>query len=300
MSNVVSLPRAEGRLSLVADNSKSPIMFHAYERELFYLGKEQRYNVQTHKALVRMDEATQQPVTLNVVGKSYKVVQNEELFDQVHAGMRTALTEGEVRGAEIIDRVSHGGARCFREYRFRNISVTSPENDTIGFRVIVENGFGTGAIKIHAGAIDFFCTNGMILGDYVSMYAKHTSGVQIIRFKEHVELAVQMFWKHKDLWGQLRSKVLTDDALVQKWLQEQFSKPVGNKIYLQYLVEKQVRGGQNAWALHCAMTRYASHSNEFPVRNTGNDHLAYTMLQREHKVRNITSGGVDAFISLAA
>ena len=300
MTNVVSLSRTHVQTpEIVADNT-SPILFEAYERPLYYEGKYgNRFEDTKHKALVRYDAKNDKPVCLNVVGEKYKVVQNAELFNKVHEGLRTQLTPREITSAEIIDRVAMGGQRCFREYRFRGIDVPSPESDRIGFRVIIENGFGTGAIKIHAGAIDFFCTNGMILGDFTSMYAKHTSGLEIIRFKEHVEMCVNVFWKNKDLWSTLRDKKLASDDSVHEWLKDQFSKALGTKLFHQYLVECRVRGGRNMWALYSALTHFASHARTFPVRETGNDHLAHTMMQREHKVRNVFNAS-QMFSELAA
>lgn len=298
MTNVVSLNRT--RVPEIVTDNTSPILFEAYERPLHYEGKAgDKFTDTGHKALVRFDTKTNKPVCLNVVGEKYKVVQNAELFNKVHEGLRTQLTPSEITSAEILDRVSMGGQRCFREYRFRGINVASPEDDKIGFRIIIENGFGTGAIKIHAGAIDFFCTNGMILGDYVSAYAKHTSGLEIDRFRQHIEMAVDVFWKNKDLWSTLRDKKIKDDELVHQWLQEEFSKALGTKLFHQYLVERRVRGGQNMWALYSALTHFASHSTSFPVRQTGNDHLAHTMMQREHKVRNVFNNSA-MFKELAA
>lgn len=269
---------------------RSPIMFHAYERPLYYNGKDRTYPVGDFKALVRApNNVGGDPVCLNVVKKSYKVVQNAELFTAVDHGILDALPDYNMNNVQVIDRASYNGRICLREYRFPEISIEGPQ-DKIAFRVIVQNGFGGSAIKLHAGAIDFFCTNGMILGDYTSEYAKHTSGVQIKRFRESVSRAVDLFWKHRDEWKRLEQLVVVSDDVVQTWLQEKLGERLGDRIFSQYLIEKRVRGN-NLWALYGALTYYSSHPEDdrFSIRNTGNDHEAVTLLKRETQVQRLVA-----------
>lgn len=303
MSNVISIRNpyavasqpASDRTGNASVNS-SPLHFHAYERPLFYEGKEgTRYGSTGHKALVRMHE--DKPVCLNVVKDSYKVVQNADLFQAIESGLRSALGPTADR-ADIIDKLAYGGRTCYRQYVFRGIEVDSPERDKIIFRVIIQNGFGGSAIKLHAGAIDMFCTNGMILGDFTSEYAKHTSGVKINRFKETVEMAADVFWKNKGTWRMLRDTVIKADK-VEEWLKEQFSERLGLKLFHAYLIEQRVRGGNNMWALYSTLTRYASHATgDFTLRETKNDHAAASMLKREQDVHKIWQS--ESFRELAA
>lgn len=303
MSNVISIRNPYADASQPASDRSgntsanlSPLLFHAYERPLWYEGKEgTRYGSTGHKALVRMHE--DKPVCLNVVKDTYKVVQNADLFQAIESGLRSALGPTADR-AQIVDKLAYGGRTCYRQYIFKGIEVASPENDSIIFRVIIQNGFGGSAIKLHAGAIDMFCTNGMILGDFTSEYAKHTSGVKINRFKETVEMAADVFWKNKGTWKMLRSRVIRQDKVLE-WLQEQFSDRLGLKLYHAYLIEAKVRGGNNMWALYSTLTRYASHnSGDFTVRETKNDHEAATMIAREQTVHRIWSN--NSFEALAA
>lgn len=285
MNNVVALHAQPNNTALSL--ASSPLMFTAYERPLFYTGKEgldgQHYDNTGHKALVRLKD--NKPVCLNVVRDTYKVVQNAELFDAIHNGLRHGVSQQELANAQIKDKVSYNGTQCFREYVFRDIGIESPEQSTIAFRIIVQNGFGTGAIKLYAGAIDFFCTNGLIIGDYVSTYAKHTSGLSIDKFQFAVRGAVDMFWKNQHLYGDMaKKKVLSDDD-VAKWLDAKFGERLAKRLMHQFRIECASRG-RNIWALYSALTHYASHNTgEFGIRNTGNDHEAATMMKRENDVR---------------
>lgn len=292
MTNVVAL-----KPQTLVQEVASPLMFKAYERPLWYEGQTgTKYDNTKHKALVRMGDNG--PVCLNVVNNSYKVVQNQELFEAIDNGMHKVLTSKEISNAEIVDNMSFGGAKCFRKYVFKNIAVESPERDTICFQIIIENGFGTGAIKLHAGAIDFFCTNGMILGEYTSVYAKHTTGVQIQKFEHAVEMAVDVFWKNRNLWADMRKKRLKGTDEVHAWLKEKFSERLGTKLFHQYLIETRVRGGNTMWALYSALTHYASHEKSFPTRATLNDHTAATMVKRQIEVHKVYTD--TQFLEIAA
>ncbi len=303
MTNVVPLnayaQQSQPAYQPHVSQNTSPIMFTAYERPLWYEGKTgTRYNANTHKALVRMNGDT--PSVLNVVNSTYKVIQNAELFRAVEEGLRSTLGR-EASNAHVIDNVAHGGRLCYRQYVFHELKVGSPEQHDILFRAIVVNGFGGSAIKLYAGAIDMFCTNGMVLGDFTTEYAKHTSGVKIARFTEVVEQAVDVFWKNKARWQMLRDTVIKSDELVLSWLQKEFSERTGLKLFHQYLIEKKVRGGSNMWALYSALTYYSSHSTgDFALRNTKNDHAAQTMLSRENDVRKVVDSAAWDELRVAA
>lgn len=294
-AHVYDSPAGDERL---LNDLNSPLMFKAYERPLWYEGKEgTRFNNTKHKALVRMFD--DKPVCLNVVRDTYKVVQNDELFAAIHKGIAGNVTTDQLRSSRIKDRISYGGALCFREYVFPDISITSPERDKIAFRIVVQNGFGTGAIKLYAGAIDFFCTNGLVIGDYTSTYAKHTKGLQITRFEEAVRGSVHMFWKNKDFFSDLAGKHVLSNEQVKKWYEDKFGERLGAKLFRQYLIETNSRG-HTLWAVYSALTYYSSYADgEFGLRSTGNDHAAATMMKRENDVRKVIEDR-EAFMALAA
>lgn len=266
----------------------SPLAFKAYERPLWYEGRHgDKFDNTGHKALVRMVHDA--PVCLNVVRNTYKVVQNEELFNLIHSELTSAVTPSELASCQINDKISYNGAKCFREYIFPDIAVVSPEKDKIAFRIVIENGFGTGAIKLHAGAIDFFCTNGIILGEYTSAYAKHTSGLTLDRFHRAVKDAIRMFWTESERWQNLKNLKLKDDDTIKLWLKDEFGERLASKLFHQFEIERRARGGSHMWALFSVFTQWSSHEHIQPMRNTANDHAASTMMQRETRVRRLFS-----------
>lgn len=297
MNNIVSMRgdpigNAQATRSVISGDghSSSPLLFEAYERPLYYKGKHgDEYSNTGHKALVRMYK--DEPVTLNVVRDTYKVVQNAELFENIHNGLLVGISEREIASARIKDKLSYFGAVCFREYIFPDISIESPERDKIAFRIVIQNGFGTGSIKLLAGAIDFFCTNGLVIGEYTSTYAKHTKGLQISKFKEAVEGSVHMFWKNKDMYNELADTKVLSDEKVLAWYTDKFGERLGERLFHQYAVETKKRG-RTLWAVYSALTYYSSHAvGDFTLRQTGNDHTASTMMKRENDVRRIVNNG---------
>lgn len=267
----------------------SPLNFRAYERDVWYEGKTgTRYNNTGRKALIRMGENG--PKCLNVVNSTYKTVQNDELFRAIHDGITRHVGARELETCEIRDNIAYGGTQCFREYRFPDISFASPESDKIAFRIIVHNGFGSGAIKLYAGAIDFFCTNGLVLGEYTSLYGKHTKGLSIGRFGDTVAASIDIFWKNREFFNGLRERRVLSDEVVSKWLNDNFGDRLGNRLFHQYVVECKVRG-RTLWSVYSALTYYSSHAvGEFALRKTANDHAAATMMKRENDVRKAVGG----------
>lgn len=259
------------------DKQPSPLDFHVYERPAIYIGKDGDEYETGYKALVRMVD--DKPVSLGVVKNTYKVVQNKELFDLINDEITKAIGTND---AHIVDKTSYHGAVSLRDYRFNHLNTLSPDGHPIKFRIIVQNGFGTGAVKLYAGAIDAFCTNGMILGEYGVTYAKHSSGLEIKKFGAAVQSSIDIFWKHKDYFAELKHMSLFYDR-VRKWLNDNFGERLGGLLHQVYLEESRKRG-PNMWALYSALTYYASHEAFVPPRKTKNDHAASTMIERENKV----------------
>lgn len=299
----------EMRTSYPVVRQRSPIEFDVLERPITFAGKTgSMYNVDDFKALVRLHPETNAPVALNVVRSTYKTVQNKELFDAVNTGVSLALrgvgpdyTEGDVialRDMQVRDRISYLGVESFREYVFPNVSCRSPQGDSIAFRIIVQNSFGSGAIKLYAGAIDFYCTNGLILGNYISLYKKHTSGLKLASFTNHVQAALEVFHKNVGLYEHMaNTSLLGREDEVLNWLTHKFGERLANKLMDMYLHETGYRGA-NFWALFSALTRYASHTDVIPVRNTKNDHEASTLLGRELTVQKHTMSNLNGFYNL--
>lgn len=246
-----------------------------------------------HKSLIRED--TGEP--LAVVGKSYKVVQNGELFGEIDTQIMSALGWP---ACKVEDQVSHQGALCYRGYVFPEIKVTlrGKSESEVAFQIMVQNSFGKTAIRVYVCAIDFFCTNGMILGKFIQRYWRHSARLQIGDVTQPVQDAVKLFHSQAEAWQTWQMQRVSGDAAEQCLKELGIPESLSRRLMDQFKVESKERG-ENLWALYSAFTYYASHDSEvFPVRQTNSDHTPATLMRRAEQVRRWVES--DAFLKLAA
>lgn len=255
------------------------------------LTKTRHVPASTHKAICRPDGFSDEPILLGVVGSGYKIVHNSELFSAVEEAIEKGIPPHLREGAVVHDKVSNHGAFCLREYVFPNFQVKLKQpkgrgDTSLGYRSILWNTYdGSGAAKLLTGAIDFFCTNGQVSGEFEVFKRRHTSGFRIPAFGELIENNIQAFteaarewqrWAEMDLTREEAAKVLKDLPGL--------SESRAEKLMMQFNYETYQRGA-TVWALYSAMTWFASHAKgNFTIRNTGTDHLAQTMQRREEQV----------------
>lgn len=298
-SNVVNLfdKERDTRYNALYPNS-SELYFYAVERDNYWHGKDGNFRaIPGEKSIIRADKGSDGPFHLATVGQGYKVVQNRSLFNAIAEQFEQALSPEEVEGVKIHDSMSYHGRTCLREYQFPNARITGDTGRSeIAFRTIIVNGFGGSSVKLFSGAIDFFCTNGMIGGQFDAGYHRHTKNLQISHIVEKIRRSVDVFYKQADIWRKWMGKTISkDDA--EQFLKEIVSERLAAKLLRQYLIEAESHGF-TVWALYSAMTYYATHNEgEFEVRKTDNDHTATTLLKRETDVADWTQ--TDAFKQLA-
>lgn len=262
-------------------------MFDVYERPVGFINRktENLVPIDGYKALVKADEA-KQPKTLAIVKNSYKVVQNTELFPAVNELINNNLREDQTKDIRITDRSAYDGGICYREYIFPNMQVLGRHNKPIAFRIIIKNSFGRTALTMHYGAIDFYCTNGMILGDFSSQYAKHTSGLHIKSFVANLSSATQnfnMFAERINDWMYIK----VDPSDVELFLDNctPMNDTLRHRLHeLYHKYANKPTHGHTVYSFYSALTHYASHTQ---VKETKNDHAAATRLNREDFVRKI-------------
>jgi hypothetical protein len=167
-------------------NANSSIMFPVAERKVGWETREKSFAIApSHKAIIRTTPDGAGVLVLNIVGSNYKLIHNRELFGHVEDTLRKKMQPEMLEDVRITDKVSGWGRVCLREYVFPRLRcvLRRGAKSVIGFRLIVQNGYGGSALRLHAGAIEFYCMNGMIIGDYQSAYNKHTSGLGGVRHR---------------------------------------------------------------------------------------------------------------------
>ena len=268
---------------------ESAILFPVGERHVGWETREGMYQrVNTHKAIIRMNQKGDGVHVLSVVGNNYKLVHNRELFGRVEETLCKMLNDHDLADVQVNDRASGFGRICYRDYVFPNIMciVNAHSRSTVAFRLIVQNGYGGSALRVHAGAIDFYCSNGMVNGEHTNAYRKHTSGLMIEGISHAVEQALEMFNDSKSKWQRWSEKPVTHGEAMQLFRDIAQTAKLQENLSDQYLKERDERG-HNLWAVYSALTYYASHSDgQFSLRSTveQQDTVASTMLQRELNV----------------
>jgi hypothetical protein len=164
---------------------------------------------------------------------------------------------------------------------------TDKHSTTIAQRIIALHGIdGSCSNQTFFGAIDFFCTNGMIRGEHDKIRRKNTANFTMDRFIRDLREATQSFYAQSErLQGWANKPLYVGDvkAMLETLLK---SDRMAEKMFGLYNQEASVRG-QNVWSLYSAFTNYASYADErngFNLRNTGKDTTAVSMFQRENKV----------------
>jgi len=229
---------------------------------------------------------------LNVVGHGFKCASHKQFFDGVQNIMVDNIPDAMI-DSTVRWSTARNNAWAMMDIVMPNVFTTvetEKHSTKIGRRVIALHGVdGSCSNQVFFGAIDFFCTNGMITGDYDKVRRKNTSNFCMDRFIQELNQSSVDFvgqvnelqeWANIELptysmksWKEYLSSIMKSDRKAEKMIP---------------LVQKEVRKrGRNVFALYSAFTNYASYADEkngFSLRNTGRDTSAQSMWARENEV----------------
>ena len=231
---------------------------------------------------------------LGAVKERYQIVQNCDLFESLAHALEDAAPARALEGAKIKPSTSYQGAQAFADISFPQLTedlVQARGNATaLTFRLLLWNSFdGSSPMRLAAGAIDGYCSNGMIFGSYDLFGKRHTKGFSQIELEKFVGNSFLMFQrKIQELRQETFKTVELEQA--EKFLNANFSSRRATQLLEQFAIESQERG-QTVWALRSALTYYASHnSHAFSVRNTGADSEAAVLYGRENEISSLFAG----------
>jgi len=227
---------------------------------------------------------------IGVVGDTFQCASHTEFFEGVHNTVTEHLGEAECEDMNMKWRTARQNAWAMLDMTLPNVTArieTDKHSTTIAQRIIALHGIdGSCSNQTFFGAIDFFCTNGMIRGEHDKIRRKNTANFTMDRFIRDLREATQSFYAQSErLQGWANKPLYVGDvkAMLESLLK---SDRMAEKMFSLYNQEASVRG-QNVWALYSAFTNYSSHADErngFNLRNTGKDTGAVSMFQRENKV----------------
>jgi len=223
-----------------------------------------------------------------VVGKDFTCASHGDFFREVMDEVTENLSSHETFGAKITWRDAHKNGWAMMDVTLPNVKakVTTSKHETeVSQRIIALHGVdGTCSNMVFFGAIDFFCTNGMIRGEHDKVRRKNTSGFDLDRFIYQLSRSKQDFYAQSEQLQQWANKPLYVGDV--KAMLESLDKGKAKRMFQLYNQEASVRGN-NAFALYSAFTNYASYADErngFKLAKTGKDTNAVNMWEREQKV----------------
>ena len=288
MDNVISLadhnrvPNREEYFS-----NESPLYFRVWERPVYFSGGEgDMYENPNYKAIVRVDE-NNTPIQIGMVGRKYKVILMQDICTSIEDDLCSIIEPEHLSNVKIVDNMSYKGGMLLRQYIFPTIR-EQISDDELGFRIIIVTAYdGSSSFRLYTGAINFFCTNGMVDGQFDMMIRRHTSGLTIPDMAERIKRSIDVFHTRANTFREWVGKTISDEQAEKVF--EAIPNVSDNRVRQlmnQYRIEV-MRHGRTGWALYNAATYYSSHNEgDFSVRNTGNDNEASTLMHRERQIRS--------------
>ena len=239
----------------------------------------------------RMNIRLDTEVDLGVCKGRYEIINNSRLYDIAGKALAEHAPARALSGAKLEEKISEEGAQSFFDLSFpaltEDVQQMRGRSTGLVFRILGWNSFdGSSPVKFSTGAIDGFCTNGMVWGEYDLFGRRHTAGFNEADLSKFFAAAFSSF-QEKIRLLRIEAQKPLDITAAEKFLKSKFSERRAAQLLERFAVEAQERGA-SLWALRSALTYYASHnSTAFGVRNTGLDNEARTLYQREDKVRRV-------------
>ena len=244
-------------------------------------------------------DSTGDYVALGVVGDDFPVKSHREYFPEVLDVLSDTLPANVLDGAEVKTKVAFGGAFALLDITLPNskvaIETAQGWRTNVAMRSVVWHGLaGSHSNNVLFGSIDFFCTNGLVLGDFSHVKRKNTKNFNLGAFCGEVKVATEAFYQQArglQVMATTHCSIEQGNAAIAAILGNTDSADRkinrasrADKMRDLWLIEAQTRGA-NVFALLSAFTNYSSHTdNGFALRETGTDHGAVTMLKREVEV----------------
>ena len=228
---------------------------------------------------------------IGIVGSTFTCESHGNFFRKVIDTTTETLSPYQMEGANIRWKSAHQNGWAMMDMQLPNMStvITNDFHKTkILKRIIALHGVnGTCSNIAIFGAIDFFCTNGMITGDHNKVMRKNTINFNLDLFAAELKDSEEDFVSQGTKLQKMMTTPITinvRDFLVDLMKSERNADKL-NILYNQEVTNR----GRNVFALYSAFTNYASYADEqngFTLRNTGQDTAAERMFKREVEVAN--------------
>jgi hypothetical protein len=266
-----------------------------------------------HKAVIRdkyyghtYDQLQRRVEDWWVVGKDYPVKSHRDFHEPIWEEIVNNFNPEDIEDVEVKVKSSRHGRWGLLDYLFPSINyeltTTNNHSTTITFRLLVWTGLdGRTANNFMLGAIDGYCTNGMVFSSdpnsITKLYKRNTKGFCMKSFVSTLGMASQLFYDKAKEYQLMASKRITwqqtidfiDKLNMAEYKLNSLKELAGNE---------RLQRGDNLFALHSALTNYSSHNDQldfenkpmFRTRKTKHDTANENMFKRELEVADIFQG----------
>jgi len=227
---------------------------------------------------------------IGVVGKTFNCANHPDFFGRIHDTITENLGEEDTNNMNITYKTARNNAWALMDMTLPEVTAkiqTSKHETTVSQRIIALHGIdGSCSNQVYFGAIDFFCTNGLIRGEYDKIRRKNSSNFCLDRFIRELNESKNDFYNQVEAlqhWATVDTSFVDIKTLLERVIK---SEKKAEKMYSLYNQETSVRG-RNVFALYSAFTNYATYADErngFNLRNTGKDTVSQSMWTREQEV----------------
>ena len=262
------------------------IFFNVYEHSV--ISGDHRHMAEDKKMLTRT--TPDGDVYLNVVNSGYRVVENAEILEPLQRQMINYFDPLVLEDVKIKDTISANGNVCYAEYVFpklkHSIETSTGHKTSFGLRFVMKNTFdGKGSVTMWSGLIDFFCTNGTVIGQYDVTRKRHSRNFNTDGFFNAFEMSmnshkqtVEKYQRYADAKVGSSTKVqqLFDKLTKTNRQDQKRSGGLSDRLFSQWMDEVRERG-DNLFAVQSAMTHYASHGDDgrFDLTKAGDGGTLY-------------------------
>ena len=232
----------------------------------------------------------QEDKPIGIVGKSFNTTSHKIFIDGVENVIKENRNPYELENAKVKVSTAKDNAVIIADITLPNVTtkiVTDKHETTIAERIIALHGVdGSMSNQVFFGAIDFFCTNGQIRGEYDKVRRKNTSNFNIDTFIDELQNAKQDFYAQSQKlqeWASIKLDGVDVSEIIKNIVKSDRKAEKMSRLYYNEVANR----GANVFSLYSAFTNYSSYADErngFSLKNMGNDTESLSMWNREQEV----------------
>ena len=235
------------------------------------------------------------------VGDSFNTVSHKERFAGIQDVLRDNMPVQDMQNVNTSFKTARGGEWALMDCTFNDVKFpieTKSHKTEIAMRTVAWSGIaGSSSNNILFGAIDFFCTNGMVTGEYDKIRRKNSTNFTLDALLSEIhesKEAFMVFAERMQRWAEKEVSIMDVDNVIEGLFPAQRKQDMMKSLFMDEAAQR----GMNVWSLYSAFTNYSSHEEVGIIRKTGKDTRAANMWKREDEVSKLISQPV--FMQLAA